>query len=1086
MMRLLWLVLTILAAAWDSGAGAATIETVAGGGFVDGVAATMGTLSGPTGIALDATGNVYIGDFANNRVRKITAATGVLSTVAGSANTGFAGDGGPATSASLNAPKGVALNPAGTILYIADSGNNVVRALNLQTQVITTFAGTSKDGFSGDGGPATAAQLSIPNYVAVDKNGNLFIADSGNARVRKVDSSGAITTVAGNGTFGFSGDGGPATSAAIDNFGSVAVDAAGNLYICAGRAIDLSGNVIRKVDTSGTISTICGTGVAGFAGDGGPAKAAQINYPAGITVDAAGNVFFTDNSNAVIRKIDTAGTITTVAGVPEPFSAGDFGGDGGPATSAKFSNPQDVAFNAAGDMYIADSGNNRIRVVSAATKNVQTIAGVGGSGDGGPATAATINRAHGVAVDATGNLYISGFNEARIRRVDAVTGNISTIAGTGVSGFGGDGGPAASSMISFPIGIIVDRNGDVVFVDAGNNRVRKITLATGVITTLAGNGTAASTGNGGSATAAALNSPAFVAVDSKNQYYVTEYGGHVIRRIDGSGTISTIAGTGASGFGGDGGAATAAQLNQPDGLAFDPSDNLYFADYGNFCVRKIAAGSGTITTVAGTGSSSGFRAEDGDLATSGTLFHPSEVAVNSTYLYFNERDNSQVRIVSLSSGRVGPFAGTGVDSFLGDHGPATAARLSTLDAITQDALGNIFICDLFRVRRISDAGTRLINVAPFPTRPGLNTVLATSFSQAGPTSYSWDFGDGGTASGATVSHTYSGGGQFIATLTATDGVTTSTFSREVLVFAPDTAGGMIGNVSTQITPPNVPGREGIKVASSVNGVLEFSVDASNVSGDKQVLLTNFITPPVTTAASTRTVGVSSRDDGSLIEARTGISFVEKFPSPGLFVAESKHFGADNSVTGHGRKTVALSAPELGIALPYADDRATTKVAVTALKGTFQFSNLPKAVDTVTVKATIALPSGMDTTKNQTLAIGMGNILDQVTINAKGVASNSVTGNLKALKVAYKKGKQGHSASVTATFSRQDLVSAGFDTEGVSAREPDLNSKKMAARKIQLLIVFGGLSYETQAGVIFQLKAGKAGDSGLLNFNRNSQ
>jgi sugar lactone lactonase YvrE len=1085
-MRLHWSALLLVLATGYSGAKAATIETIAGGGFVDNVAATMGTLSGPESITVDASGNVYIADFADNRVRKITQATGVLSTVAGSANSGFAGDGGPATSASLNGPRGVALNSAGTILYIADSGNNVIRAVDLQTQIITTVAGTSKAGASGDGGPATSATLTTPIGIAVDKNGNLYTTDSDNHLVRKVNTSGTISTIAGNGGSGSSGDGGPATSAALDDFGGIAVDAAGNVYFCAGRASDLSGNVIRKIDTSGTITTVCGTGVGGFAGDGGPAKSAQINNPAGIIVDASGNIFFCDNSNAVIRKIDVSGTITTVAGVPQPSSFGDFGGDGGPVTAAKFSNPQGVAFNGAGDMYIADSGNNRIRVVSAATKNIQTIAGVGGSGDGGPATAATINRVHGVAVDAVGNIYVSDLLDNRIRRVDATTGNITTIAGGATGGFSGDGGPATSSLLSFPQGIVVDRNGDVVFVDAGNNRLRKITIATGVITTLAGTGPFSTTGDGGKATAATLNNPAFVAVDSKNQYYITEYSGNVIRRIDTAGNITTVAGTGTAGFSGDGGPATAAQLNQPDGLAFDPSDNLYFADYANFCVRKISAATGTITTVAGTGSSGGFRVEDGEIATSGTLFHPSEVVANSTYLYFNERDKGEVRTVSLSSGLVGPYAGTGIDSFLGDHGPATAARLSTLDAITQDSFGNIYIADLFRVRKISDAGTRLITVAPFPTRPGLATILSTAFSQAGPTNYTWDFGDGSTGSGATVSHTYAAGGQFIATLTATDGVTTSTFSREVLVFAPDTAGGMFGNVSTQIVPPHLPNREAITVASSVNGVLEFSVDASNVSGDKLVLLTNFNSTPVTTAASTR--GVGSRDDSSLIEARTGVSFVQKFPAPGLYIAESKHFGADNSVTGHGRKTVALSALELGQTLPYADDRSTTKVAVSALKGTFQFSNTAKAIDTVTVKATIVLPTGLDTTKNQTMAIGMGNILDQVTINAKGVASNSVTGNLKALKVAYKKAKSGKpgSAGVTATFSQKGLVAAGFDTEGVSAREPDLNSKKTAARKIQVLIVFGGLSYEAQAAVTFQMKTSKTGDTGSINFNRNSQ
>jgi sugar lactone lactonase YvrE len=321
---------------------------------------------------------------------------------------GFAGDGGPATAARLNMSLGgVALDSSGN-LYIADSLNERIRKVS-PVGTISTYAGSGGFGFSGDGGPATAAQLSLPHGVAVDSAGNLYIADSNNHRIRKVTPGGTISTYAGTGTEGFSGDGGPATAAHLDRPDGVAVDSAGNLYIA-----DSGNSRIRKVTPGGTISTYVGNGGygEGFLGDGGPATAAHIR-PRGVALDSAGNLYITDFAR--IRKVTPGGTISTYAGTDTP----GFAGDGGPATAAQLSFPQGVALDSAGNLYIADSNNNRIRKVTPGG-TISTYAGTGlngFSGDGGPAIAAQLWIPVGVALDSAGNLYIADQENQRIRKV---------------------------------------------------------------------------------------------------------------------------------------------------------------------------------------------------------------------------------------------------------------------------------------------------------------------------------------------------------------------------------------------------------------------------------------------------------------------------------------------------------------------------------------------------------------------------------------------------------------------------------------------------------------------------------------------
>src|SRR6267143_711547 len=289
-----------------------TINTVAGGGAGDGGAATSASLNFPSGVALDASGNLYIADQYNHRIRKVAAATGIITTVAGNGSPTFAGDGGAATSASLWSPTGVALDASGN-LYIADYNNHRIRKVAAATGIITTVAGNGGASFAGDGGAATSASLNYPFGVALDASGNLYIADQSNYRIREVAAAtGIITTEAGNGSPGFAGDGGAATSASLSFPRSVALDAGGNLYIA-----DYFNQRIRKVDAaSGIITTVAGNGgIGAFAGDGGTATSASLNRPSGVALDASGNLSIADSFKQRIRKVDAAsGIITTVAG----------------------------------------------------------------------------------------------------------------------------------------------------------------------------------------------------------------------------------------------------------------------------------------------------------------------------------------------------------------------------------------------------------------------------------------------------------------------------------------------------------------------------------------------------------------------------------------------------------------------------------------------------------------------------------------------------------------------------------------------------------------------------------------------------
>ncbi len=605
------------------------ISTYAGGAPpptpIAGVSASIGI---PTGVATDPAGNVYFSSL--NCVLKLDP-SGVLTRVAGTSRAGYSGDGGPATSAQLNTPEGIALDSAGN-LYIADLLNGSVRKVSPAGIISTAYHGGT------------------PFGIAVDGTGNLYVADPSSYQVLKVSSAGAVTTFAGNGQQGYSGDGGPAVSAEFIGPYGVAVDRAGNFYIA-------DDDDVRMVSAEGVITTIAGGGTGGL-GDGGPATSAQLRHSTGVVVDSRGNLFIADSGHFRIREVSPAGTITTIAG------GGTGGlGDGGPATSAMLNNPSSVAVENSGNLYIADLANSRIRNVSRAGI-ITTSAGNGYSsysGDGGPATSAQLS-ASAVAVDSAGNLYIADSDNYRIRKVSP-DGVITTIAGTGTGGYSGDGGLAINAQINLPYAVAVDSAGNVYIADL-SYVVRKVSPE-GIITTVAGNGTKGYSGDGGPATNASLNVPTGIAVDNAGNLYIADFYNQRVRMVSPERTITTVAGGGTAALGaygnGEGGPATNAEVD-PLAVAVDAAGNLYIVGGS---VEEVSP-SGIITTIAGGGSQAYAYGGDGGPATSAQLNQPRGVTVDSAgNVYIADSSNDSIRLLQPA----GPLSTTSASPL-----PQTAAR----------------------------------------------------------------------------------------------------------------------------------------------------------------------------------------------------------------------------------------------------------------------------------------------------------------------------------------------------------------------------------------------------------------------------
>jgi sugar lactone lactonase YvrE len=682
------------------------ISTEVGGGAIpsDPLEADI---PGPTATIKDASGNLYIAAPFSADIYKLS--NGLLSVFAGLGYGGYGGDQGPVSAALLGKPAAFALDGHGN-LYFADFGNSRIRRVNLTTQVITTVAGSGKKCASptspcGDGGPAKHALLNLPQGVAVDSAGNIFIADSTDNRIRRVDHASpyTITTFAGNGkpcanpTSGC-GDGGAATSAQLSFPEGVAVDAAGLVYIA-----DTKDHRIRVVGTDGKIRAFAGSGGACLdstqkCGDGYPAALANLRLPQAVTPDVSGNIYIADTGDHRIRVVQ-AGIISTVIG----SGIQGFSGDGGDATKAELDLPGGVYLDSTGNIIVSDTGNQRVRQVASGT--ITTLAG-GGLGDNADPKSATLAAPYKVFEDASGNVFFADQANNRIRVFSPGKG-VSTVAGTGSAGFSGDNGPATQATLNGPSSVVLDKAGVMYIADTNNLRVRKVDT-NGTITTFAGSGlpcnpSTSGCGDGGPATSAALSFPVHAALDGAGNLYIADYYAHKIRKVDTSGIITTVAGTGMAGYNGDTGNGTSVELDHPSSVGADSAGNIYIADQYNNRIRRLDS-QGIIQPYALNGNT--CLCGDGGPALDGSMWNPLEVSVDPSANVFISGGNAKVvqRVDSIT-GTWGTVAGIAaqpaVGGYSGDGGLATKARLAS-NGTSVDAQGNLYIADFGnnRIRRV--------------------------------------------------------------------------------------------------------------------------------------------------------------------------------------------------------------------------------------------------------------------------------------------------------------------------------------------------------------------------------------------------
>jgi uncharacterized protein (TIGR03437 family) len=616
----------------------------------------------------------------------LNADTYKIETVAGSS---WNGDGGTATLAILTQAEGIASDAAGN-LYVADAATHRIRKIT-RTGVITTVAGTGSPGFSGDGGPASSAQLNSPYGLAMDGLGNLFVADLGNARVRVIGIDGSITTIAGGGSLmpGGSSEGSAATMIALNAPRNVALDRHGALYVS-----DFGGHRVYRVDLTvgnNALTTVAGTGAAGVAGDNGAANRAQLAYPAGIALDRFGALYIADSQNHLIRKA-AGGIISSYARAVTPTGMviDGFGtlyvADPGAGQILAFpvnsppaaysSGALDLTFGADGYLY-ASQVSTVVRVSFAGASLIVAGGGSLASGDRGPATNALLNHPSGVAADAFGNIYVADRDNHRIRKV-AVDGTITTIAGTGIVGNLGDGGIATQAQLNSPSSVTLDTNGDLYIADTGNHRVRKISPAGNII----------------AVSFPGLDTPAYALADGAGNIYVADTGlGAIVKRTP-AGVVTQLV----------------THLGSPGALALDSNGNLFFTDTKAKRISKLDTSS-NFTTIA-----------------DGAWISPTGIDIGNNGDLFVS-DSGLERILRVdANGSVTIVAGTGSAGFAGDGSDAANGQLNNPSALAIDPLGTIYVADTDnnRVRKLTPQQSGII--APLTL---INAVNAASL-QPGP------------------------------------------------------------------------------------------------------------------------------------------------------------------------------------------------------------------------------------------------------------------------------------------------------------------------------------------------------------------
>ncbi len=623
----------------------------------------------PAGITVDVSGNLFVADYGNNVIRKVTPA-GVVTLYSGLP--GVAGSIDNFLSyARYNGPIALAADGAGNV-YVSDYGNNTIRKIGPPpTQTVTTLAGTAGT-TGGTDGTGAAARFNGPNGLAIDSSGNLYVADYGNQTIRKVTPAGVVTTVAGSAGSAGSADG-TGAAARFNGPNGLAIDSTGNLYVA-----DLGNNTIRKVTPAGVVTTLAGAaGTLGSAN--GVGSAARFYGPIALAIDSTGNLLVPDLGNNTLRKITPAGVVTTVAG-----TAGVVGSADGSGVAAQFYSPVGVATDSANNVYVADFGNNTIRKVSPAGV-VSTFAGspVGASSADGVGAAAKFDAPEGMAVDGAGNIFVADVFNNEVRKITPA-GVVTTLAGSSTNN-GSANGVGAAARFNGLTSVAVDAAGNVYVADNGNHTIRKITSA-GVVTTLCGaagiNGSA-----DGTSAAARFYNPFGVAADSAGNLYVADAYNHTIRKVTPAGVVTTIAGS----AGNDGradGAGAVARFSFPAGIAVDSAGNIYVADFGNATLRKVTPG-GVVTTLAGLAGAAGSADGIGAAARFNGL---TGVAVDAAgNVYVADGYNNTVR--KVTAGGIVTTIG-GVSGAAGSvDGNGSAARFYAPNGIAVDAAGNIYVSD---------------------------------------------------------------------------------------------------------------------------------------------------------------------------------------------------------------------------------------------------------------------------------------------------------------------------------------------------------------------------------------------------------
>lgn len=732
--------------------GTESMVTVIGrGGIGDGGPAARARLAGPSGIAVDVAGILYIADTGNQRIRTI-GLDGKAATIAGQGQAGFAGDEGPGTAALFNRPTAVAVHPSG-LVYIADTGNHRIRRLD-QNGTIHTVAGNGAAGYGGDAGAAANAMLDSPGGLAVDAAGNLYIADTGNHRIRKVDAQGTITTLAGTGEIGSAGDGAAAVLAQLDTPMGLALGIDGDLLIadrsrwysdppCGGTVCYIkTSSRIRRIDKNGVISSVAGVDCETLhflfteldltectTGDGGPATQATFRAPVAVAVDAAGKIYIADQESHRVRRINLDGTVTLIAGgnycsyfdqgLPTQ-QHGCFSGDGEAGTLARLSRPSSLAVDATGSVYVADTGNNRIRNID--PSGVITTRAGGDIGDGGSAKEADLAQPADVAVDAVGRVVVADSGHGRIRRMD-LDQTIATIAGNGSgAAYSGDGGNAVAAALNRPVSLAFDNHGSLYLAEPELHRVRKVE-ANGLISTAAG-GVLCFLTRGiyrpcppedGLNRLLSLDTPSGVEVAPGGDLLIAESGVQRIRKLDGTGTLlSTLA------------VEPDADAARPTAVVSDAQGNLYIADTANHRIQRLAAGTRILSNFAGGGTPADGLG-DGGTATAAALQEPSDVAIDGEgNLFIADRGHRRIRQVD-SNGIISTIAGTGqAQDTVSDNAVAGETDLDPA-GLALDRSGNLYVADAAhdRIRRIEADPQTAVPTVLQVSLAGLGNITST-------------------------------------------------------------------------------------------------------------------------------------------------------------------------------------------------------------------------------------------------------------------------------------------------------------------------------------------------------------------------